>query len=450
MKRLTFVVPLLAVAFAATMLGGCTLSTSKGGGGATAAGSSALPVGIPATGQVGFPDYLPFGAANFSDGPAAFGFDFNFLSSGETTTAARLALIRPEGGQKWSRTQVTAQPAYAIGAANIGRTQVVVGEITFITSQGPTRHPFIATSADGRTFNTEDVSSTLFGTWPAQFMDVGRTGALGDASAKFIVVGTTVTAPKAVLGNPVASKPIAFLSANGTDWAPAGELPLPAGVTGAGASAVTFAGPGTAFPGVLVTGTGWTADAKMGRRTVSILWQSTDQGASFKVVSADAFSIDGRNVASMYLAADKDTIVVAGVANITSAGAGGQYAAMQWTITAQGKVIRRIDKLAPKRDTNTTALLARPGGGFISATQEHDVGSSPTNPGVKPQGKPVAHVWASPDGSNWTELGNDAIPHIDEAMVIPGMAESGGRVTFFGEDVKQLSTFWVVESSAIK
>jgi hypothetical protein len=113
--------------------------------------------------------------------------------------------------------------------------------------------------------------------------------------------------------------PIATITVDGANWNPAVDLPLPAGVTSAEAAAVTYCGPGTPVPGVIVAGSGQMSDPTLGTRTVAIVWRSTDNGSTWKVISDNSLSEAGRNVDAQFLAADQTHIVVVGEDDVSAA-----------------------------------------------------------------------------------------------------------------------------------
>jgi hypothetical protein len=403
-----------------------------------------LKVTTPPVGTDHLSAFIPRAAASFSDGLGVVGL---LDKPGEPIIST---VMRPLDLGSWSMAAIGDQARFPRAATDHGSTQVVVGQNESTGPPGSPEVPFVAVGNEGvqGAFQVQDVGESLFGGKSAEIIGLGRTGDPGDPATQFIMVGGTVSSQNGEIGNPTGTVPFAFTSPDGNDWQPTADLPLPDGVTGAAAVAVTYAPDGTAYPGVVVVGTGWTDEAQ--RRTVGIVWHSSDEGGTWDIVSDDSFDEAGRNLGPMFVAADSDTIVVAGIANLPGgSGEDGQYAAMDWTIGSDGSVERAIDSLDPGRSSETTALIARPDGGFLTATQLYDVGSAPTHAGDAPTGDPVARAWSSVDGYAWTDQ-TASVPDLESALVISGIGESGGRVAFYGVDTLTLANVYVVDAATLE
>jgi hypothetical protein len=439
MRRSRALTVVLVVVFASALASGCA--------GLTGGGSKATrpPAATPAVGTQGFPSFLPLSATTFSDGIGALGFDVEG-PDGKKTIAT--AITQPADATTWNTSRVGTEPRYPNAATNVGTTAVMVGD-TPAGSPGSRQVPFVAvnTLADGGAFQFLDTTQ-LFGGKSAEINDVARTGDAKATDTKFIMVGATVKAQDSELGNPYNTIPVAFTSSDGKSWERSGELPLPDGVAAAEAFSVTYAPAGTAFPGVLVVGSGWAADPTITRRDVAIVWQSTDGGRTWKVVSDEAFDQEGRNLSSRFIAADARTIVVAGFGDVQGT-KNNQVTAIDWTVGADGTWGRVVDTLKADRSSITTALIARPGGGFLTTSEVHDRGTAATKAGQELQGNPVASAYSSENGVDWTAQ-TPNITDMQNAVVIMGISEYGGRAAFFGMDNKSISRAYIVDSASLK
>ncbi len=180
------------------------------------------------------------------------------------------------------------------------------------------------------------------------------------------------------------------------------------------------------------------------------MWHSKDDGATWNIVSDENFDEEGRDFGALFAAADDDTIVVGGVGTVVGENAeDGRLGAIDWTIGSDGVVERAIDTLDPGRNSVTTALVARPDGGFLTTTQLFDVGSAPTQPGQEPEGDPTVAAWSSPDGFDWIAE-TSSIPDIENAIVISGIGEFGGRVAFYGLESPSTAKAYIVDSATLK
>ena len=457
MKRSLSLITIVLILSLAAWLGGCGSSDSSGTVTTTAdtgtqntrsasSTSTNSQIGTPQVGTHNLKPFISLLAETFPDGMVAFG--FNVKGGMEKPI---LSVVRPDvDGASWDEKEISADGNYPFAAAAIGSTQVLVGENQQNGPPGSPQVPFLAMASPATRgiFKIQDLGQAAFGGKSAALNDVNLTGDPKASGTEFIMVGATVNSQNGELGNPTGTRPVAFTSPDGETWLPTADLPLPAGVTGAEALSVTPAASGTAYPGVVVVGDGWADDAKIGRRDIVIIWTSPDGGKSWKAVSDGNFSEEGRNLTASHVAADAHTIVVAGFGEVLG-GSPGQQAAIDWAISSDGKVSSSIDTLDPNRNSRTTALIARPGGGFLTATQIFDIGVPPTQAGQDPVGNPLASAWSSADGINWTDQ-TEAIKDLASTMVISGIAEFGGRAAFFGDDTASAPKAYVVDSSTLK
>ena len=439
MKRTVLLAECVAVcALACALVTGCvSLNVKK------PAPPAPPAVGTPEVGQAGLADFDPLVATDFSDGLGVLGFDLR------DPKKISLAIRRPADSKNWNQSPIGTGALVPAAATNIGQVQVVVGSLPIAGPPGSPEKPFVAVSTpeSGGEFVVTDVSQSLMGGRSTQVTSLARTGGADASDAQFIMVGATSASQNGEVGNPTNTLPFAFTSSDGRSWQRAGELPLPGGTTGADAMAVTFAPGGTAYPGVVAVGTAWTDEPK--RRVIGVVWHSADQGKTWKVVSGEDFDQPDRSFLVQFVAADATTIVAAG-AGVTAGenSVAGQYGAIDWTISSDGTVDRQIDTLDSNRNSVTTALIARPNGGFLTATQMFDLGSSQTRPGTTPQGNPKAYAWSATTGSDW--INQTSSLGMDNAIVIPGIGENGGRVAFYGLNQTEAPLAYIVDSSAVK
>ena len=290
-----------------------------------------------------------------------------------------------------------------------------------------------------------------------ELVALGATGDPTDLNSFFIAVGGRLKgAPAAqyMSDDITGAVPIATITVDGANWNPAVDLPLPHGVTSAEASAVTYCGPGTPAPGVVVAGIGQTSDPTLGTRTVAIVWRSTDNGTTWKVVSDNSFSEPGRNVDAQFVAADKTHIVVVGEDDLpgtSKAGATTQRESVFWNLTLDGSqnVVTDGASLQPSRSSGVTALAARSGGGFLASSEIYDTSAGSTGAIGTFRGDPTAQLLFTPDGAAWANVGS-SVQGIDKSSIIDGIIESGSTVVFVGRDTSGGGAAWTVEGSSIK
>jgi hypothetical protein len=445
-RRNTVICALVVVAMAGVaVLAGCGL-LKIGGGGATVRRTA--KVAEPSTGQRPLGPFMPGSATSFADGPVAVG---DVLSK----TTGLPALSRPTGGTKWQAETIGTAFRLASDATELGGVQVVVGVVAPTGPPGSPQDPFAAVSAKGAPWQITDLGKSVFGGASAELRAVGPTGNALDPGSVFMAVGATVRSPRGELGSPGGTIPVAVVSPDGTTWKRAAELPLPDGVEGAEASALTYAPSGTAFPGTLVTGIGWADDPKISRREVGIVWHTTDAGKTWKIVSDDNFNEEGRDMTPRFAAADDVTIVVAGLADVPGqkggTGVSRQSESVEWIVGSDGKwrIFSDGKTLRPERSSMTTALTARKAGGFLTANQIYDTATGSTGPGSQPKGDPAVKLYSSPDGRTWTHI-EDAFDGLDQAAIVSGLTEFANRDIAVGMSLEGAGTAWVADRATVK
>lgn len=437
-----------ACALAAGALGACTLKT---GGPAASTTKPAPKVGLPALGTVALDSFIPNTATTFSDGVIDVGVQ-NTDSSGKNTVSA---VVRPLGGMSWGFEHIGSGLKFLTGAAEIGKTRVIVGTEKNDPIPGRNNLPFAATSISGASYTV--TINGLTGGRSAAFNAVGTTGDPRDSSSQFVLVGGIADQAGDLLGDPSATDAFVYLSKDGRTWEPAAALPLPSGIKSAEAWGVTYAPSTAAFPGILVTGVGWadvTSTNLLGR-FMGIVWQSTDQGQSWKIVSDDNFTESGRDMEPHYVAASGSTIVVSGRADVqgqeNSLASPKQSESIEWAAGSDGAwhVISDGKSLRSTRSSMVTALVARPGSGFIEASEIYDTATGAFYAGAQVSSNPVVRLFTATDGLAWNGI-TDSIPQMDKAALVSGIAEYGNRLVFFGLDQQTQSQAYVVDASKVK
>jgi hypothetical protein len=272
-KRVTALAALVVVLTAGALLGGCVLP--KGGG--SKAAPALAKAGTPHVGTHALQRFMPQSAVIFSDGIAALGVESPLTPDKESLPAT----LRSRDATNWDAQTFGTTLRYPHGASELGPTRVIIGGDG---STGSPLVPFIAVSTNGGQWAVRDVGQSIFGGKSAELNSIARTGEPGSSTTRLMTVGGTVSSQNGEIGG-AGSVPVAFTSVDGNAWQPTADLPLPAGVTGAEAWDVTYAASGTAYPGVIVVGTGTADDKQLTLRNVGIVWQSTDMGKTWLRVS---------------------------------------------------------------------------------------------------------------------------------------------------------------------
>jgi hypothetical protein len=411
-----------------------------------------VKVGEPTVGTHTLQTFIPMTAVTFSDGMASIG-EQN-AESGKVTIPA---VLRPEGGEAWNVERVGSIYRFVSGAAELGSTRIVVGTTPTSEVPGKDEMPWVGVSDNGGAYRVEELGKSVFGGRSAELRGISSTGNTLDPDSVFMAVGGVERAAGYLVGNPSGTDPFAIVSEDGRTWTQTASLPLPDGVNGAEAWAVTYAPSGTAHPGTIVVGTGW-ADAGPGNilgRKVGIVWHTADAGKTWDIISDDNFFFPGRDFSPSLVAADDSTIVVAGWADaqgqIGSKVDQKQAESIEWYIGADGvwHIISDGKSLRATRSSLTTALVARKAGGFIEASEIYDTATGSYAPGAAQKGSPVVRLFSSPDAANWTLI-DDSVPGIEKGAVVDGIAEYANRDAFFGIDNTTHSMAWVVDRASIK
>jgi hypothetical protein len=434
------------VAIVAALLSGCAPASTTPSG--TSAAPSPTPSGPPSNGAVSLEGFVPRGAEAFSDGLVGLG-----ESGADASGTGIPALALPLGGAKWRVAKLGSTPRLVTGAAEMGNTRVVVG-MTAPGAPGVAQVPFCATSVSGGAYVVNDLGQ-LFGGRSAQIKGVVLSGDLVDTKSVLVAAGIVQRSGASPLGTPSGTDSFAIASKDqGKTWSSPTVLPLPKGVVGAEAMSLAHAPQTTAYPGVLVVGRGWTTDtaADPRGRQIMILWGTLDGGKTWKLISDTSFSLRGTNLTPRFIAADKSTIVVLGTASTpaprpdvpaeqtTESWVGDESGA--WTLVGDTVGLR------PDQSSIPTALLARDGGGFLSAREVYTTADGPYVAGAAIKDDPSAYLAFSPDGVNGQAVGGAPSPASTAAL--SGIAEFGSHIALFGVDRSTHSKVWVIDGTAVQ
>ncbi|MDR3687413.1 MAG: hypothetical protein P4L93_10700 [Coriobacteriia bacterium] len=359
------------------------------------------------------------------------------------------------GGTAVQFEKIGTEERFVTAAAQVGQTRVVIGHSLPTGSQGHGQVPFCATSDGGGAFATHDLGQ-LAGGRSAQLLGVAASA--DGSNPVLMAVGAVGRSAQNDVGDVSGTDPLVIVSPDsGKTWSTSASLPLPTGVTAAEALAVTSASGGTAFPGMLVVGAGWTDVSATGAREVGIVWQTHDEGKTWKIVSDENFAQTGRDFWPAFVAADNDTVIVAGWADsvgFVKTGSGPTRSEdFEWVAGKDGKwnVVTDGNLLAPTRSGITTALISREAGGFLWAGETYDTSAGGAfYAGQEPQkGNPSVWLFSTTDGTTWSRF-DSTVSGVDAAAIVVGIAESGGRTAFFGVDRNSEEHGWVVDSASIK
>jgi len=319
---------------------------------------------------------------------------------------------------------------------------------------GVAQVPFAATSLAGGAYEVHDLGQ-LFGGRSAQIKGVVLSGDLVDTKSVLLAAGVVQPVGTSPLGTPDGTDSFAIVSKDeGKTWSSPTVLPLPKGVVGAEAMSVTRSPQTAAFPGVLVAGRGWTTDTSadpVGRQ-VMILWGTLDGGKTWKIIADPSFSLRGTDLAPMFIAADKTTIVILGTASTPPAkpGAPAEQTTESWVADESGAwtVVGDSIGMRPDQSSVPTALLARDGGGFLSAREIYTTADGPYVAGGAMKDDPTAYLAFSPDGVNGQAVGSAPSPA--STAVFDGIAEFGSHIALFGVDRSMHSRVWVIDGTAVQ
>lgn len=253
-----------AASLAVGLLGGCVLGPKAPGRAAESPVVPQVKVGEPAVGTMPLKTFIPMTAVSFSDGIAAIGGQ----STDDLATHEIPTVLRPGGGDVWRVERIGSAFRWVSGAAEIGPTRVVAGTGIPNRVPGKDEMPWVGVSENAGAYSITELGKSLFGGRSAEFRGIGPTGDQFEQGSVFMVVGGVEREPGVLVGNPSGTDPFAIVSKDGKTWAKAAELPLPDGVQGAEAMAITYAPHDTAHSGAIVVGVGRADTAKdiMGRQ----------------------------------------------------------------------------------------------------------------------------------------------------------------------------------------
>ena len=368
------------------------------------------------------------------------------------------ALWRPLRGGTWGVEPIAGGAHWARAMTELGDTQVVVGVDP--REQGST-DPVVSWAA-AREHGGEWVFSdlgALSGGMSTEVWSIGLTGSPADENSAFVVVGVTADPPPTeqfTNSDLSGALPFVALSPNGVDWEQAADLPLPAGVTNAVATALTYAAEGTPYPGLIVVGYGIADDEALPerRRWVGIVWLSTDVGQSWEVISDDNFDEPGRNITAIRVAADDNQLVVGGRADVPGAehtGENVQQETVLWTLGTDGSWTLTSDGpgLRETRSSRLTALGALEAGGFVAVSQVYDTAVGMTLMNGDIIGDPSMQVLSGSDANSLQNV-TESVAEIDRGAVFQSVVEFGHSVVFFGMDTSGNGAAWTVDSSSLE
>ena len=442
MKRF-LIAGMTAIALTALLLGGCNLGSTTGTGG-SGTRPATTQSSLPSVGVAPMLGFMPSAGATFDTGLIGVG-----AAIPDAGGSGLPAVVVPLGGTQWRTVKLGVFPGVAVGAAEMGHTQVVVGMSS--PPSGP-QVPFVATSADGGDFAVQQLAQ-MFGGRSARMIGVVLTGELTDPSSVLVAAGIMQRTNTAQLGTVAGTDSFAMVSSDqGKTWTQFQTLPLPKGVVGAEAIAVARSPHSTPYPGVLVAGRGWTTDKKANPngREVLILWGSLDSGKNWRVVHDPSFADAKLDLVPDCVAADNSNVVIVGT-SVATGKTGARQQTVSWTADSSGTWSRGGDSttLPATKSSAPTALLALADGGFLIARQVYDTGSAPFADGKLGTGKPKAEVAQYPDGGNGHDV-SAQIPNFSTGAVVTGIAEFGSRLAFFGLDQAGNAQVWVADGTNVR
>ncbi len=440
MKRWLAICVALATFAGVAVLGGCgtpqpSPSTSPS---VTSSASGGLTVSDPSPGMQDLNGFVTATATTFSDGVVGVG----DLPQGQVPLPA---LLRSTGGTSWTTDAIGTKYRLAQGAAESGTTRVVVG-VNHDRPSGGQGESFAAVSTNGSPWSIDNlvvVTST-------ELRGIAAVGD-GNGGTQFMAVGAHANSKSGQVGDPSATLPVAIFSSDGKTWKTTAPMPLPDKAAGGEAWSVVEAGSNAAFQGTIVVGIGWVADKALGARVIGIVWQSTDGGRSWKIVSDSNFDEVGRDMQPRYVAADDSTIVVGGMADVPgqtpSAGTDLQTESVEWTAGTDGqwRIFSDGKSLEAGRSSRDTAITDRAGGGFLVASMLYQTDTGPYKSGSQQ----AVQILASPDGATWNNV-TASIPDIDKSSQIMGVAEFNDLDVLMGADQSQGFAAWVVDAATLK
>ena len=402
-------------------------------------GASEIPGGVPVFGVSAVHAPLVVGTRNGQEGIAV--------------------IWTIDAGPKWAGQQLGDTERWPEGAAELddggllGDRVLVVGQdVRAEASTTPEKSFAVVYQKDGL-WHVSDISAQG---QSVELRAIGVTGDATDMNTFFIAVGARkdeAPAGQYLDEDVTGAMPFAQVTVNGTDWNPPVDLPLPDGVTGAEAVSVTYAGPSTPAPGVLAAGIGLVSDPALGTREVGIVWRSTDDGGTWKVVSDRTFDTPGRNMNAQFVAADSSHVVVTGGGDASASSSQGQdvqRGTLFWGLQSDGTWNRSSDASSLKSTVSSTptALAARKDGGFLSASQYYQTMDGPRLPGGDAGTKAAALVFSAPDGAAWQDVTDSKIR--DGALLVNGIAETDKYDIFVGMDASGAGASWALDRSAIR
>ena len=460
----------LALAVLVAGCGGSSSTTTTGGDSPTTARSQPtvttaestpstedVPVGEGAT---PITDGAPVYATSLLSGPIALG--MLRVDAGDTPTAW---FLTSDGA--WEAEQIDTAIRWPVAAAELddgallGDRLLVVGYDDRGDDQlSDPEHSFAAIRNEGGGWDVVDPGANLPAGTSLELLALGVTGDPRDMNTFFMAVGATKSgAPTSryLSEDITGATPIAMISLNGMDWNPPVELPLPGDVSEATATSVAFCGPDTQAHGMVAVGYGYIADKKLGARMVGLVWRSTDNGSTWKVVADDTFSEFGKNISARFVATDGANVVVAGQVDALAGSAvegDAEQSTALWSIESDGSWTRTtdgssVDGLVSSVATALYAQDSQDGRTFIQATQRYDTGLGSTDPGADSvSGDPEVVINASIDGGRTWKTMETLFPGQQQAALIDGMFVTSAFMGFVGIDKSGRGMSWSLGGSA--
>jgi hypothetical protein len=434
-----------AMAFVAalTVLSGCgsPQTAPAPSSSSAAAGPAFIVPAAPADGMpLGFtiaPDSAMVDVISDGDGFLAAG----WAKAGDAYTP-RIFVTTASGS--WRAEDLSAESGALTGVARNGDVRVAVGIATLSATQGSSlafvqsgtgawQPATIVGAANVNLLLRDVVSLADADGWAAGF-------AAGGMAWTVTEDGTRVVTP------------VLYESADGTEWQPV-DVPLPANVSWNQGFDVAVAGPGTAWPGVLVTTFGTVADQKLGERNVGFVLSSPDGGA-WKVVSDESFDQPGRDMRSYRVSASADRVIVGGRATEKGGDASdpktplvvvmwnaGPDGAWNITSTSGGQSSGRsgsLSRIAPRPDRGIL------GAGFLIATEAFDTGGTLPSVGDPSTSNSALQLLLSPNGVDFANVTSE-IPGSDAIAVVEGIAEGPNRIALVGMKKDDICGAWIVD-----
>jgi hypothetical protein len=266
-------------------------------------------------------------------------------------------------------------------------------------------------------------------------------------SAGFLTVGEASDASGTSQVGPV---PVALISdANGQAWK-RHDLPLPNGVTAAGAYSVTRGSDGSAWPGQLVAcGTGLTELGQVG-----VVWTSAD-GVKWQSVSSDTFEFAGQNLQPYTIRSTSGVVLMAGTAVEPGDGGPDVQTATAWSVPANKEWLST--SIPPSAETTRSSIVsgmavareASGSTGFLIAEEVFDSDAGFTAPGGAYTGNAALNLLFSRDGKEFTPV-TSKVPGLDSAALVTGIAQGEKSMAFAGMKRDGTSGVWVVDSNVLK